>query len=646
MNLVKFFVLFNVILILQINLIAQNDTITLPSTEIIGNKEANILDEFLKTIDVIDAENIKNSPINNVNDILDYVKGIDLRERGNMGVQADISSRGGTFEQTIVMLNGIIMNNPQTGHYTLDLPIDPADIEKIIVLNGPLNRIYGANAFSGAINIITKPNKINNLRLSTAGGQYGWYSANGSLSFNSRKTINFISLGKMSSDGYFKNTDFDYDRVYIQSNAGFRKVTTQLEAGIGNKRAGANSFYSAKYPNQFEHTISAFLQGNIKYLSKKFNVSLLPYYRRHQDRFELFRDNQPLWYKGHNYHLTHVKGIKANAQFSGSYGTSNFGIDYRQEFINSNVIGYATGDSVEAKFENDGFYTKEYDRNILNVFANHSIVFKSITFSAGIQTFSNTKIKSIFSPGADIIWKAAKNVQFGVSFNKAVRIPTFTDLFYNGPVNIGNPDLKPEHSTNYEFNIHYNKDKSFNVNASVFYRQGKDLIDWARRYDTLPWQSLNLTFLDTYGTEIAIYLNPLLFGENNKFIKGLWFDYSFITSDKKSGEWISYYVMDYLKHKAVLKMENQIIKNLSVLWILNYQDRAGSFTDFNSNQEKEYKAFYTINSRFKYVYKYFDFYCDINNLTDVEYIDFGNIYQPGIWIKLGLTANIPIAQHK
>ena len=97
------------------------------------------------------------------------------------------------------------------------------------------------------------------------------------------------------------------------------------------------------------------MNGNIKYLSKKINVSILPYYRRHQDRFELFRDYPPSWYAGHNYHLTHVKGLKTLAQFSNSYGTTNVAIDYKQEFINSNVLGYSSGDSTKAKFENNGF---------------------------------------------------------------------------------------------------------------------------------------------------------------------------------------------------------------------------------------------------------------------------------------------------
>ena len=201
-----------------INIYSQNDTILLPLTEIKVNKGGDTLYSLFKIAYTITSDEVKNLPVQSINDILDFVKSIDMRERGNMRVQADISIRGGTFEQTIILLNDIMINNPQTGHYSLDIPVSTDDIEKIEILKGPLYRINGANPFAGAINIITKTRENNNIKLSAAGGQHGWYSANGNLSINTGTTSNFISFTKMASDGYVNNTDFDYEKIYLQSN--------------------------------------------------------------------------------------------------------------------------------------------------------------------------------------------------------------------------------------------------------------------------------------------------------------------------------------------------------------------------------------------------------------------------------------------
>ncbi|HRS54046.1 MAG TPA: TonB-dependent receptor plug domain-containing protein, partial [Bacteroidales bacterium] len=232
----KFFFLFYFIIF---KIIAQTDTITLPTTEIKAPKSYDSITYSIKTIQIISKEDIEKAPIYHINDLLDYSQSIDMRERGTMGIQGDISIRGGSFEQTIIMLNGFIMNNPQTGHHSLDIPINIDNIEKIEIINNSLARAYGVNAYAGAINIITKPSKTNKLQISAAGGEYGWYSGKISLSLNKNKTKNLISLSNMSSDGYIKNTDFYFKNIYTQNNISFNKFNLNIETGISDKNFGA-----------------------------------------------------------------------------------------------------------------------------------------------------------------------------------------------------------------------------------------------------------------------------------------------------------------------------------------------------------------------------------------------------------------------
>ena len=117
-----------------------------------------------RIVTVITKSEIERAPAQNLNDLLRYIAGVDIRQRGPLGAQADISIRGGTFDQTLILLNGGNITDPQTGHHNLDLPIDVESIERIEILQGPSAKSFGPNAFNGAINIITGNTKSNHIR--------------------------------------------------------------------------------------------------------------------------------------------------------------------------------------------------------------------------------------------------------------------------------------------------------------------------------------------------------------------------------------------------------------------------------------------------------------------------------------------------
>ena len=105
------------------------DEVTITSNRSKYNKDVSI-------VYTINSDEIKFSANQTVADILEYAINIDNRERGGQGIQSDISIRGGSFEQTLILLNGIKLNDPQTGHHNLNIPISPEIIERIEVSNG------------------------------------------------------------------------------------------------------------------------------------------------------------------------------------------------------------------------------------------------------------------------------------------------------------------------------------------------------------------------------------------------------------------------------------------------------------------------------------------------------------------------------
>lgn len=239
-------------LILQsLNLSSQTDTVHLKETEVMSSRVPALYRESARVIQVITKEELAKAPVQSLTQLLEYALNVDIRQRGDYGVQADVSIRGGSFEQCLILLNGVKMNDPQTGHHNMNLPVDLQDIDRIEVLQGPAARIYGSNAFTGAINIITASKKENRLKLSSVIGENQLYATNASLSLANRKMQHYFSAGKKGSDGYIDNTDFDIANLFYQNNIQLKKANIGLQTGYNNKQFGANSFYSAKYPNQF-----------------------------------------------------------------------------------------------------------------------------------------------------------------------------------------------------------------------------------------------------------------------------------------------------------------------------------------------------------------------------------------------------------
>ena len=143
-------------LLASFNLFAQSKEQSIHLKEIEVNAEkANLHPGLSRVVTVIDQQEIQKMPVKSIDELLDNVAGIDVRQRGVNGVQADISIRGGSFDQILILLNGINITDSQTGHYNLDIPLELSDVSRIEILQGSAARVLGPNAFSGVINIVT-----------------------------------------------------------------------------------------------------------------------------------------------------------------------------------------------------------------------------------------------------------------------------------------------------------------------------------------------------------------------------------------------------------------------------------------------------------------------------------------------------------
>ena len=395
--------LFSLLFIFSVDAQTLDDTIVLQQHEIISPSNPVEFRQISRTVQVISRNEIQNSTVNSIDELLKIYGGVDIRSRGAMGVQSDISMRAGGFDQGLIMVNGISLNDPQTGHHNLNQAIDLDDIEKIEIFDGPGTRWFGANAFSGGLNIITNQYSNKGLSVSISGGQYAYMAARLAYSYKVGHVSNKTSAFVKRSDGYMRNTDFNI--VNFNHNSSFKKRTNlvNLNVGILDKGFGANSFYTSKYPDQYEHIRTYFSSLSYETGSEvKFKSNV--YWRRNYDRFELFREDKNWYvkqgdvyingsdtagfptpsgiypYAGHNYHRTDIAGVDAGINFESILGKTALGVNYKTERIVSNVLGESMNDTIFIE-GSDGIYTKSKNRNNISFSANQLYIKNNFSIS-------------------------------------------------------------------------------------------------------------------------------------------------------------------------------------------------------------------------------------------------------------------------
>lgn len=634
MKKLSYFILFMILFFIQAK--AQ---IALPGVEVVANTNS-LYSELGRKLIVIDQTEIQKMAVQSVDALLNYVAGVDIRQRGVGGTQADISIRGGSFDQVLILLNGINITDPQTGHYNLDFPVNVADIVRVEILQGSSARLLGANAFSGAINIVTKKGDKKELNTQISAGSFGTFGQNVSGGFSSGKLRTFASVSHQSSDGYINNTDYDQWNAYGQLTLNTKNTGDfNLQLAAQTKEYGANEFYSFDYPNQFDATKTYFASLNWNRDINGLKTEAQLYWRRHHDRFELFRnfegsESYP-WYTGHNYHLTDVSGGKAVASYNTFAGKFSLGIDIRNEHIFSNVLGKLMDEKKPVPGEKDVFFLYEDNRLLSTAFFDYAKTWNKWYLSIGAAATYSEIFKTNAYGGFDLAYSFNEHTKAYLGFNSAVRLPTFTDLYYKSATQIANPNLKPERAYTPEIGLKANY-PNWKTEAVVYYRIGKNVIDWIKQPDSTKWESRNLTDVNAFGFDIS--------GEYrfNSFINKVALQYSFLQLDKDADNYDSKYALDYLKHKIVASVDHSVWKNLSATWKVSFYDRSGdyTYTEFGISKVADYKPYFLLDARLIWAESRVDVFADFNNIFDTKYADFGGLIQPGFNFNVGIRMKL------
>lgn len=582
--------------------------------------QVSISDQYLKMpflesnreVMIIKNQDFEAHNIQQPIDLLKYIADIEVVERGPNGAQADIKMSGGTFEQVLILINGHKMMDAQTGHHLMNLPFSMDQIARVEILKGAAARIYGVNSLVGAINFIV--NEYNENQISA---QLGWGSnfeknederiyqqINAQISgqWRSNKTHHFISSAYHKGNGYRYNTANEQAKLFYAINAslGASIKMESFVSGIYNK-FGANGFYAPPNDLESEEKVNTAVAGTTMNmdLGRYWKSQLMGSYRFNQDDY-IFVKTTPDLYR--NLHDNHLLQLNWNHLHSFKTIQLKWGLSFEQHWLRSSNLG-------------------DRNRNNQGVFLDMMPQWDfPIKLNGGFYLNYNTDWGWKWLPGIDASYALNSNMSIYGAWTTGQRMPTYTDLYYVGPSNIGNPELKPEYSQQMELGWKYAKNTS-QLSMSIFYRNVFDLIDWVKEDIQDPWMPDNFGQINTLGINLHASWNHNIGNHwNLNWVPSM----TFLKSDAQEFEQlISNYQLEHLKFKWAF-MGSISYKNFSFSPAYRFEVR-------QSNQN-----LHILDIHLNYQYETAKIYVGIKNVGNVKQIDHFSIPLVGRWLDMGV----------
>jgi len=599
--------------IINTTLYSQTDTTfrTIPSVEIHSNRIQSEKGKTTQNIIIITKEEIQKMPARSIQEVLSYAAGIDVRQRGTTGVQADISIRGGSFEQTLFLINGIKLTDPQTGHHAVNIPVTLDAIERIEIIKGPATRMFGQNAFAGAINIITKTGNKKEIAIGQYAADFGAFGGSLFLAIPTNKRINqTFSSSFDNSRGHWHNSDYRVVTINHESTIRLNeKHTLKTLLGYTGRDFGANGFYSASFPDQWEATKTGVAALAHTYKRNAFSIQTRSYFRINQDEFRLKR-YVPSFYT--NNHESQVVGFESNATYRSKFGITGIGVEARNEMLNSTNLG-------------------ERNRSFYGAYLEHATqLFRILDTRIGLHASQYNQYAWKFFPGIELGYQITANHRIYATAGMSYRVPTYTELFYVDPSTSSNANLLPEVAQTIDFGWIFTK-KKLKIEVNYFNRNTTNLIDYTRDTSSIvpnpnKWTPKNIGQVSFNGFEFStLWKADLTVG----FLRldNLSFSYNYIDAtvySRNSEE--SRYALNALKQQVIGGMQLSIMDK----WVITSKIRFIERMNLNAYTLLDVKVAFQAATNIS-------FFSELSNATNTSYVEAGFVQMPGRWLKVGCT---------
>jgi outer membrane cobalamin receptor len=481
-------------------LVAQSAK-TKPSTPITGLSETMVvlgsptpvpLAESPRPVTVLPVAPQSLAPVTPL-DFLRQDSSVFLEQRGAGGAQSDIVLQGGSFEQTLVLLNGFRINDSQTSHHNLDLPVPLDAVDTIEVLEGAGSTLHGVDALSGVVDFITRAPDGDRVRLRAGGGQFEENEENLLADAVHGRWSGRLAAGRNFSTGFMTDRDYRNEEASAESWTGTRLGITDLLFASSDRAFGANGFYG-NYP-EWERTKAWFASARQELGSH--TVAAFGY-RRHSDEFVLVRGN-PLIYENNHADGSWQASLRHTMNMRGSARQSKLlmGVEADGDSIRSfNFSGGVTSPALGVHARNRGAGYVDAEWAPASKRWNLSAGAREEIFSGGAQ--------AVFSPQLAGSERLTDRLKLRANAGYGFRIPTYTDLYYSDPTTVGNPDLKPESAWSGNVGADWAPSSRVSLSATAFYSRQHNTIDYVRANAGDLWHAENLDGLSFAGMESSL----------------------------------------------------------------------------------------------------------------------------------------------
>jgi iron complex outermembrane receptor protein len=413
-----------------------------------------------------------------LDDVLRLEPSLDLRQRAPGAVQSGVSIRGGTFGQTLVLLNGFRLNDVQSANHNMDIPLPVDAITQVEILRGSGSTLYGSDAVAGVVNFLARPPQAAEFRLRVGIGNFGVNHQRGALAWTWPRLSQHLSFSRDFSSGFRENRD--YRSLSLASLTRFD--SSEIILAYNDRPFGAEQFYGNF--NSWERTRTWFA-GARQRLGANTEASFA--FRRHTDLFVLYRHRPEVFANRHA--VEGYQGAVRHTRAAGDNARVYLGAEAYRDAIGSNNLG-------SHRRMREALYAA-YDVRALRRFS----------FNAGLRGEIYRNVQGQLSPNASAgVWLSSK-FKLRASAGRAFRLPSYTDLYYHDPANLGSPDLRPESAWTYEGGLDWHAG-AVRGDLTIFQRRERDGIDYVRRSPADIWRAANFRRLNFTGVEAGLAAAP------------------------------------------------------------------------------------------------------------------------------------------